>query len=153
MEKWKEGRKRRMEGCGHLEEKRRISQKHVLFLSMDGWMKKKTKGGKGIKQDKQQKTGDEIQHLNGSVKIFKPVIVCTYINVVLEKGEIMRVVEMKWVAGSVTAGGWREKKGGCKWKGKEQVFIMVSNFDTLVLHPVPVHPSSSSPTDEHGKQI
>lgn len=30
---------------------------------------------------------------------------------------------------------------------------MVSNFDTLALRPVPVHPSSSSPTDEHWKQI
>lgn len=36
---------------------------------------------------------------------------------------------------------------------KEQVFIMVSNSDTLALRPVPVHPSSSSPTDEHWKQI
>lgn len=30
---------------------------------------------------------------------------------------------------------------------------MVSNFDTVALHPVPVHPSSSSPTDERWKQI
>lgn len=45
-----------------------------------------------------------------------------------------------------------EKKES-EWKKKEQVFIMVSNFDTLALRPVPVHPSSSSPTDEHWKQI
>lgn len=47
---------------------------------------------------------------------------------------------------------WLEwKEGG--WREKEKVFIMLSNFDTLVLRPVPVHPSSSSPTDEYWKQI
>lgn len=30
---------------------------------------------------------------------------------------------------------------------------MISNFDTLALSPVPVHPSSRSPTDEHWNQI
>lgn len=60
--------------------------------------------------------------------------------------------EMKWVVGSGTVGGWNKREANGRGGGK-QVFIMVSNFDTLVLRPVPVHPSSSSPTDEHWKQI
>lgn len=56
--------------------------------------------------------------------------------------------EMKWVVGSGSAGG-----RGARRREGERVFIMVSNFDMLALRSVPVHPSSSSPTDEHWKQI
>jgi len=58
---------------------------------------------------------------------------------------------MQLHVGSRTAGGGQKRE--VNEMEKEQVCIMVSNFDMLTLPPVPVHPSSSSPTDEHWKQI
>lgn len=59
--------------------------------------------------------------------------------------------EMKWK--QLSAAGLQVVGEKMEVNEKEQVFIMVSNFDTVALLPVPVHPSSSSPTDERWKQI